>query len=84
MANLAIEVRVGDSGQPVIPAELRHQMGLNLGDRLVAQIDDEGRLIFERAETIKKRLKQQFAHLKGQGVIDDLIAERRAAARTEL
>ncbi|EDX83586.1 SpoVT / AbrB like domain protein [Synechococcus sp. PCC 7335] len=83
MASSAIEVKVGDSGRLVIPAELRHQMDLHPGDRLVAQIDDEGRLTFEKAETIKQRLKQQFAHLKGQGVIDDLIDERRAAARME-
>ena len=84
MASSAIEVKVGESGRLVIPSELRRQMGLNSGDRLVAQIDDEGRLIFEKAETIKQRLKQQFAHLKGQGVIDDLIAARRAAAQMEV
>ena len=84
MADLAVEVKVGESGRLVIPAELRHRMGLKTGDRLVARLDDEGRLIFEKAESIKKRLKQQFAHLKGQGVIDDLIAERRAAAQKEV
>lgn len=84
MATLAIEVKVGESGRLVIPSELRRQMGLSSGDRLVAQLDDEGRLIFEKAEMIKQRLKQQFAHLKGKGVIDDLIAERRAAGQMEM
>jgi AbrB family looped-hinge helix DNA binding protein len=82
MADLAIEVKIGGSGRLVIPAELRHQLGLNTGDRLVAHIE-EGRLVLEKAETIKQRLKQRFAHLRGQGVVDDLIAERRAAAADE-
>jgi AbrB family looped-hinge helix DNA binding protein len=82
MPNSAIEVKIGGSGRLVIPAELRHRLGLNAGDRLVAHIE-EGRLVFEKAETIKQRLKQRFAHLKGQGVVDDLIAERRSAAADE-
>ncbi len=82
MATTAIEVRIGESGRLVIPAELRHQLGLNAGDRLVARIE-EGRLVFEKAETIKQRLKQRFAHLKGKGVIGDLIADRQAAAQAE-
>jgi bifunctional DNA-binding transcriptional regulator/antitoxin component of YhaV-PrlF toxin-antitoxin module len=61
---------------------LRHQLALKTGDRLVVRIE-ERRLVLEKAETIKQRLKQRFAHLKGQGVVDDLIADRRAAAQEE-
>lgn len=82
MASSAIEVQIGASGRLVIPAELRHQLALKTGDRLVARIE-EGRLVLEKAETIKQRLKQRFAHLKDRGAIEDLIAERRAAAEEE-
>ena len=82
MTDSAIEVQIGASGRIVITAELRHQLGLKLGDRLVARVED-GRLIFEKAETIKQRLKQRFAHLQGQGLVEDLIAERRSAAEEE-
>jgi AbrB family looped-hinge helix DNA binding protein len=82
MASQSVEVQVGASGRLVIPAELRHQLSLKTGDRLVARIED-GRLVLEKAETIKQRLKQRFAHLKGQDVVEDLIAERRAAAAEE-
>ena len=82
MATTAVEVKIGEGGRLVIPSELRHQLGLNSGDRLVARVED-GRLVLEKAETIKQRLKQRFAHLKGQGVIDDLIADRRSAAQAE-
>jgi AbrB family looped-hinge helix DNA binding protein len=82
MANPTIEVQIGASGRLVIPAELRHQLDLQTGDRLIARIED-GRLILEKTVTIKQRLKQRFAHLKGQGIVDDLIADRRAAAEGE-
>ena len=82
MANSVIEVQIGASGRVVIPAELRHQLELHQGDRVVARVE-EGRLVLEKAENIKQRLKQRFAHLKGQGVVDDLIAERRVAAAEE-
>ncbi|WP_228021887.1 AbrB/MazE/SpoVT family DNA-binding domain-containing protein [Vasconcelosia minhoensis] len=77
-----MEVQIGASGRLVIPPELRQQLALKPGDRLVARVEN-GRLVFEKAESIKQRLKQRFAHLKGQGIIDELIAERRSAAQEE-
>ena len=55
----------------------------SLRERLVARVED-GRLTFEKAETIKQRLKQRFAHLQGQGLVEDLIAERRSGAEEEV
>lgn len=82
MAGTSVEVQVGASGRLVIPAEFRHQLGLQSGDRLVARIDDD-RLIFERADVIKQRIKKRFSHLKGKGIVDELIAQRRAEAAKE-
>lgn len=82
MASLANEIQIGSSGRLVIPASLRRQLGIKPGDRLVAHIED-GRLVLEKAETIKQRLKQRFAHLKDQGIVENLIADRRAAAQKE-
>lgn len=82
MTSPTIEVQIGASGRLVIPAEFRHLMGLASGDRLVARVENE-RLVFEKSETIKQRLKGRFAHLKGQGLVDELIAERRLAAQEE-
>ena len=82
MASSSIEVQIGASGRFVIPAALRHQLMLKPGDRLVAHIE-EGRLVLEKAEAIKRRLQQRFAHLKGQGLVAELIAERRAAAKEQ-
>ena len=82
MTNMATEVQIGESGRLVIPAQIRKELGLVSGDRLVARIEDD-RLIFEKAATIKKRLQNRFSHLKGQGMLDDLIADRRAASQEE-
>jgi hypothetical protein len=45
---------------------------------------EEGRLILEKAETIKQRLKSRFAHLPPTtSLAEELIAERREEAKRE-
>ena len=80
MSELAPEVRVSANGQLEIPVQIRDQLGLRPGDRLVVWVERE-RLIFEKAETAIDRLQQRFAHLRGKGVIEELLAERRAEAQ---
>lgn len=46
-----MDVRVGKRAQVVIPAVLRHQMGVSDGDLLHAEVDDRGRLILQRTGT---------------------------------
>ena len=50
------EVHLDPQGRLVIPAPLRHSLGFESGDSLIARTED-GRLILEKAETIKQRLK---------------------------
>ncbi len=40
-------IRVGKRAQMVIPARLRHEMGIGEGDTLRATLDDCGRLVLE-------------------------------------
>lgn len=82
MAKSVLEVQVGESGRLVIPAQLRNQLSLQTGDRLVAHVE-QNRLIFEKAETVKERIHQRFAHLRGKGIVEELIADRRLAAQEE-
>jgi hypothetical protein len=45
---------------------------------------EDGRLILEKPETIKHRLKTRFAHLpRGKSLADELLAERREEAKQE-
>lgn len=51
-------------------------------DALVARVED-GRLIIEKAEAVKRRVRARFDKLKGRSLAAELIAERRDEARRE-
>jgi AbrB family looped-hinge helix DNA binding protein len=77
------QVHLGHQGRLVIPAELRHRMGLEPGDTLIAHIENS-QLVLEKRETIEQRLMARFAHIPaGVSLADELIAERREEARRE-
>jgi AbrB family looped-hinge helix DNA binding protein len=85
MSNLIeqVEVRVGPLGRLVIPAPIRHALGIDPGSRLIARIDD-GRLVLEKRETIENRLRERFRVVPADvSLADELIQERREAARGE-
>jgi AbrB family looped-hinge helix DNA binding protein len=77
-------VRIGAQGRIVIPANLRKELGIQPGERLVARAED-GRLVLERRDAIVAQLQALFAHIPADvSLADELIAERRAEARREL
>ena len=77
------EVQLGPQGRVVIPAPLRRLLGFEAGDTLVARLED-GRLILEKRETIKRRLKARFARLPiEKSLASELLAERREEAERE-
>ncbi|MFN9629443.1 MAG: AbrB/MazE/SpoVT family DNA-binding domain-containing protein [Cyanobacteriota bacterium] len=79
----SVEVCVGRQGRMVIPAPLRRSLGLKEGDRLVAR-QDAGRLVLEKPDLIKQRLKARLAQIPAErGLVDELIAERREESRGE-
>lgn len=85
MAKLMIqtEVQLDLQGRLVIPAQLRRSLGFESGDSLIARTED-GRLILEKAETIKQRLKSRFAHLpQTTSLAEELIADRREEVKRE-
>ena len=78
------EVHLGRQGRLVIPAALRRLLGFEEGDTLVAR-SQEGRLILEKQETIKRRLKARFSQLPEEtSLANELIAERREEAKREV
>jgi AbrB family looped-hinge helix DNA binding protein len=79
-----MEVHLGRQGRVVIPAALRRLLGFEEGDILVARTEG-GRLILEKQETIKQRLKDRFSQLpKGTSLAAELIAERHEEAKREI
>ena len=81
MAPIVEAVKLGKQGRLVIPASLRHELGLELGDELVARVED-GRLIFEPKASVVARLRERFKNVEGS-LADELLAERREEAARE-
>jgi AbrB family looped-hinge helix DNA binding protein len=78
-----IEVHLGRQGRIVIPASLRQSLKLETGDKLIIR-EEEGRIILEKQNTIKQRLKNRYAKLpKNRSLANELIGERRKAAQEE-
>jgi AbrB family looped-hinge helix DNA binding protein len=77
-------LRVNENGRVVIPAEFRKALGINAGDEVVLRMEDDEL----RITTLKRRLERAQRlvrkHVKpGTSLVDELIAERREAAKRE-
>ena len=76
--------RVNENGRVVIPTSFRKALGIKVGDEVVLRIaDDELRI-----STLKRRIERAQRlvrrHVKpGTSLVDELIAERREAAKRE-
>lgn len=77
------EVHLGRQGRFVIPAELRRRLGFNPGDALIARIEDD-RLVVEKAEVVKRRLRERFRHVpETVDLAAELIEGRRRESAQE-
>jgi antitoxin PrlF len=77
-------LRVGAQGRVVLPADLRAALGFVEGSTVVAYIEGEGRLVIESPEAIQRALLREWSEVAGEvSLVDDLRAERRAAAARE-
>jgi len=77
-------LRVNENGRVVIPASFRKALGINAGDEVLLRIEDDEL----RITTLKRRLERAQRlvrkHVRpGTSLVDELIAERREAAKNE-
>lgn len=77
-------MRVNENGRVVIPASFRKALGIKAGDEVILRIENDEL----RITTLKRRLERAQrlvrAHVKaGTSLVDELLAERREAARNE-
>ena len=82
--NTEARLRVNENGRVVIPASFRKALGISIGDEVLLRIEDDEL----RITTLKRRLERAQRlvrqHIKpGASLVDELIAERREAARNE-
>ena len=76
--------RINESGRVVIPASFRKALGIRAGDEVVLRIEDDEL----RITTLKLRLERAQRRIRtyvkpGVSLVDELIAERREAAKRE-
>jgi AbrB family looped-hinge helix DNA binding protein len=72
-------VVVGDRGRIVVPAEVRERTGLAEGTPLIL-LDSPAGIVLLTREQLRHRVRTE---LQGLDLVDDLLADRRAAAATE-
>lgn len=76
-------VKLGADGRIVIPAAVRHELGLQPGDFLVLESDGDS-LLVRRFDAIIRETQEYFRQFPATGSeVDALIAERRAEAARE-
>ena len=79
-----IRLRVNENGRLVLPAAFRKALNIRPGDEVLARL--EGNEV--RITSLKHRIEQAQRHVRqfvkpGRSLADELIAERREAAKHE-
>jgi AbrB family looped-hinge helix DNA binding protein len=72
--------KINAQGRIVIPIQLRQQLGLTAGSKLVARLDGN-RIILEKTDDVFQRLRATFN--ASESLVEELIAERRSEAANE-
>lgn len=81
-----IQMKMSENGRIVIPAEIRQKMGLKDGDIVYWELVDGEAHLTTRASRLQRaqaRVGRHCPPVAGQSVVDEFIAERRAAAEHE-
>ena len=78
------EVPVQENGRMILPAELRHSLGIGKGDRVVLQrTGDRIELTTARLSRAQARARVKARFPDATDVVDEFLEERRAEARRE-
>lgn len=81
---LKARMRVNENGRVVIPAAFRKKLGIRVGDQVELRVVDDELRISTLRRNIERAQRLIRKHVKpGESLVDELIAERRQAARNE-
>jgi AbrB family looped-hinge helix DNA binding protein len=77
-------LRINENGRVVIPAAFREALGVKPGDEVILRVQDDEL----RITTLKRRIERAQRLVRkyvkpGVSLVDELIAERREAAKRE-
>lgn len=77
---MTFHAKVIDGGKIVIPALLRHELGMKTGDTLVIERDGD-KLVVKTRRQVLEEVQAAFRELIQQPfTVDDFLSERRAEA----
>jgi AbrB family looped-hinge helix DNA binding protein len=77
-------IRVNENGRVVIPAAYRKALGIKAGDEVILRMEDDELRITTMKRRIDRARRRVRQYVKpGVSLADELIAERREAAKRE-
>ena len=82
--NVETKTKINENGRVVIPAAYRKALGIKAGDEVILRMEDDEL----RITTMKRRIERAQRRIRryvnpGVSLADELIAERRDAAKRE-
>jgi len=79
-----IRLRLSENGRVVIPAQVRKVLGVEAGDEIILEQERNAFRITTQQQRIAEARKRIRRYIKpGTRLVDELIAERREAAKHE-
>jgi AbrB family looped-hinge helix DNA binding protein len=76
--------RVNENGRVVIPAAVRKALGIHVGDEVVLRLENGELRITTQQRRVEQAQQRARQYLKrGGSLVDELLAERREAAKDE-
>jgi AbrB family looped-hinge helix DNA binding protein len=77
-------LRINENGRVVIPAPFRKALGIKPGDEVVLRLEEDELRITAQKHRLERARRLVRKYIKpGKSLADELIAERREAARKE-
>ncbi len=82
--NTETRTRLNQNGRVVIPASYRKALGVKPGDEVILRMEDDELRITTMKRKIERARQRVRKYIKpGVSLVDELIAERREAAKRE-
>ena len=79
-----LRTRVNENGRVVLPSSFRKALGIEIGDEVVLRVEDEELRITTQQRRVQRAQQRARKYVKpGTSLVDELLAERRRAARRE-
>jgi AbrB family looped-hinge helix DNA binding protein len=83
-ASKEARLKINENGRLVIPAPFRKALGVNAGDVVFLSFEDDELRITTMKRRIERAQRRARQYVKsGVSLVDELIAERREAAKHE-